>query len=215
VIAYRNSLAQGPVAGVYENLIELDLPNKKDVDQRAVVVVDVGEHTDFVKQFVGEALGLIDDDKQALLRIINTVDEFFEFDQKIGLAVDGRCHSQFTRKDVEKIQKREAGVLDGCNGDIIGKACQKASDQNRLAGTDIACQKQEPLVFEDAVSQNRQTLLVLFAQPKKVGVWLGAEGASVEAEVLMVHGGCLYRRLTGYAKLTQDTDRGLNMTALI
>jgi hypothetical protein len=81
--------------------------------------------------------------------------------------------------------------LNGCNGDITGKACQKASDQNRLAGTYIACQKKEPLVFEDAISQNRQPLLVFFAQPQKVGVWLDAEGASIEAEVLMVHGGCL------------------------
>ena len=118
-------------------------------------------------------------------------DEFLEFDQKIGLAVDGRGHSQFMRKDVEEIQKREAGVLNGCNGDITTKVCQKASDQHRLAGTDIACQKQEPLVFEDAVSQNRQPLPVLFAQPQKGGVWLDAEGASIKAEVLMVHGGCL------------------------
>ena len=123
MIAYCDSLTQGFVAGVHEHLIELDLPNEKKVQQLAVVVVDVGEHTDFVKQTVGEALGLIDDDKQPFLRIVNAADEFLEFDQKIGLAVDGRCHSQFTRKDVEEIQKREAGVLNGCNGDITGEAC--------------------------------------------------------------------------------------------
>jgi len=92
---------------------------------------------------------------------------------------------------LKRMQVLEPGHLGKCGdgGDLV--QFRESVYQGSLAGPDFTRQEDEPLVFEDAVSQNRQPLLVLFAQPQKGGVWLDAEGASIKAEVLMVHGGCL------------------------
>jgi hypothetical protein len=165
VVADSNPLPDRLVAPVHQDAVELALPDEKNIDQPSVVAVEVGKHTDIVKQFTADPMGLLYDDQQLLLRSVNVDQKSLELDQEIRFPLESVGDLEICGEDSINIQRFDAGISDESNLDVSGEGFSQLLQEDRFSRAHIPGQKNKALVLEDAIPKPRKAFPVLFAQP--------------------------------------------------
>ena len=152
MITHGDALAQLPQARAVQAVAQFRLAEQDDLQQLAVVGLDVGEQADLFEQFLGQILRLVNDEHgfPALPGL---------FQQKFA---DGRDASSRSRPRFagriplrwpSSIHPRSHRVQNDRGGKMAVELLQHGSAQRRLARAHLAGELDEALALADAVQQ--------------------------------------------------------------
>ena len=93
-----------------------------------------------------------------------------EGDELINLGSALRRDTEIEKCEIEELLERQAGVHHNRGLDILGKSVHQCSDHQRLSGSNLSGQNQDPLAVLDPVGQIGQGISMGLRKKKKTGI---------------------------------------------
>ena len=157
-----------------DEALELGLAEQEALEQRLLVVLQVGQHAQFLERRERHVLHFVDDQQNVLVLLMAFDQEGFERAQQRRLVeplerkAEGRCdHAQ-------RIVRLELRRHDGRGDEVVAvDAVQQMTDERRLAGADFAGDHDKAVSLGQPVGQIRHRLLMAPASEEEPVV--GAE----------------------------------------
>ena len=180
--------------GPRQHRAQFGLADEHDLQQLALVRLQVGQQAQLLQHLDREHLCLVDDEHVVLPHCMGAQQKLVE---RVEVVLDGcRLRAGVLERDAEllahraqQLHHRELRVEDVRHVAALRDLLQEAAAHRRLAGTDFAAEQHEPAAAAQAVEQVRQRLAMALAHEQKARVWRDREGLVLQAEVLRVHGG--------------------------
>ncbi len=163
-----------------EQALQLRLAAEHDLQQLAVVGVDVRDHAQLLERLGAEVLRFVDDQDRAAPGIELLVEEVLELlvEADIGAALELLVEGH--QDPFEQLAAATLDVGQQPDIDITGELAEQMLDQRGLAGADFAGDDGEAGVVDDAVFEHGEGQAVRTSPIEKPGVGDDREGSAVQ-----------------------------------
>jgi len=133
-------------------------PSREDLDQRTLIVLEIGQHPQRIERFDRQGLDLVDDQQDALAGACLGPQEGFDFGQYLGAVEAAGIDREGLGDEAEQLTAVNMGRDDAPEGqaraiDRFGKV----RDDRRLAAADLAGDDDEPLALGPGRSRDRSS----------------------------------------------------------
>jgi len=187
--ALRELLHVGP----RQHGAQLGLPDQDDLQQLALVGLEVGQQAQLLQHAGRQVLRLVDDQHVVLPHGVRAQQELVE---RVDVVLDGRHarplvpvgNVELRAHGLQQFLDRELGIEDVGHVAAIGQLLEEAAAHGGLAGADVAGQKHEPSPALHAVEKMRERFPVPLAHEEVARIGRDREGPLLQAEVALVHG---------------------------
>ncbi len=198
VVARDHALRELLELGPPEQVAQLGLADQDDLQQLALVGLEVGQQAQLLQHLGRQHLRLVDDQHVVLADRVRLEQELV---QRVEVVLDGRLAAQRLRcrnaellaDRLQQLDHRELGVEDVRDVGAARDLLEEAAAHGGLAGADLAAEQHEAAAAVHAVQQVRERLAVALAHEQVARVRGDREGLVLQAEEGRVHGSGEYR----------------------
>ena len=152
-----------------------------------VVVFQVGEQANFLKQFVGEVLGLVDDEEALPSLGVLLDEEIVEFPQQGRFVLGCGGHAEVVEHHFQKLLGTDLGIENLGQGDVGQLAFDELTQDGRFTRADLAGQQEETTLLLDTIRQIVECLAVCRTQIEIGRIGYQVERLAGEIEKGFVH----------------------------
>ena len=187
--ALRQLLELGPL----EHRAQLGLADEDDLQQLALVGLEVGEQAQLLEHVGREHLRLVDDEDVVLADGVGLEQEVVErvdvgLDRRRLAVGGGDRHVELVADRLQQLDHGELRIEDVGDVAALRDLLEEAAADGRLAGADLAREQHEAAAAADAVEQVRQRLAVALAHVEVARIRRERERLLLQAEEPHVHG---------------------------
>src|SRR5205823_325304 len=134
-----------------------------------------------------QKLGFIDDQHRLQVLAMPLDQEVIEIQQQLRFALAGR-KTQVSGNVLQHLERRQFGIKDVSRSQVIlVQDLQQAADDERLPGTNFACQHHESAVPANAVIQRGKRLAMRVRGKQEFGIGADLERVARQSKMVLVH----------------------------
>src|SRR3989344_69017 len=170
VVVHGNSLRELLQARIPQVVAQPGLTRKYHLQYLVLIAINVGEHAQLFQRLWTHVLGLINDQDRTTIGRILLYQEIHEGLIHIDLFFTVAFKIECQQNPLKQFAKRGMGVGNQSHHHVALHLVEELADQRSLAGADITCDDAEAGLIHQAVFQQSQRHLVLFAEIKKLRI---------------------------------------------
>ena len=175
VIADGDALAQLAQIVIVQALPQLGLAHKHDLQELAVVGLEIGQQADLFEELVGEILRFIDDEHGIAAGVCFGEEEAVDFGDGFqaihALDVEAELHGD----GLDELVGVQDGIEDERGRKVGSELFEERAAKSGLAGTDFAGDLHKSFSFANAVKQVVESLTMFRAVKQKARIRRDAE----------------------------------------
>ena len=170
VIADRDALAKLAKVVIVQAITQLGLAHEDDLQQFAIVGLQIGEEANLFEEFVGEVLRFVDDEDGVAAGVRLGEEEAVDFGNGFKAVHALNFETEFHGDGLDELVGIENGIEDERGRKLRPELFQQRAAKGRLAGTDFAGDLDESFSFANAVKQMIERLTMFRAVKQKARV---------------------------------------------
>ena len=194
VVARHHALGQLLEFRTGQQRAQLGLADQHDLQQLALVGLEIGQQAQLLEHAGRKVLRLVDDQHVVLPARVRIEQELVQRIEVVlgrgaAAAARGVGHMELVADRLQQLDRGELGVEDVGDVAMLGNLLEQAATDGGLAGADFAGQHHEAAATAlHAVEQVRQRLAMALAHEQETGVRRDRERLVLQAEEGRVHG---------------------------
>ncbi len=166
---------------------QLGLPRDDDAQQLLFLQLEAGQETHLLEHLARQILRFVDDEQNLLAGRVLLDHEVLDHRQQLDLALAERLEPELDEQGLQELDGRQLRLADVREHDVVRQLGEKAFDQRRLAGADVARDDDEAVCEPDRRLHVRFGACMLLAGKQELRVRREPERRFGQLKKLAIH----------------------------